>query len=440
MPLFLDRIKTTSFNSVHTKGLFSLHQKQKMKLIVALAILLASLNTTAQDGRQIKLCKGNWVASLALNDAHKLPFNFVVTKETSGYSFSVKNGEEVIMLNKPVRRGDSLYVRFPFFNSELVFAVNSRKSIEGYWVNYNKGSDYKIPFQSTKKRFDLFSFASKKKPKNTIGGKWEVTFQPNTNEVYPALGIFNQDEKINSISGTFLTETGDYRFLQGNIINDSLYLSCFDGSHAFLFKSAIDNDSLHGTFYSGSHWSSSWNARRNENFELKSPDELTYIVDDKKVEFNLKDVAGNPYLFPNHETYDKVVILQVMGTWCPNCLDETMYYKDLYNMYHQQGLEIVSIGYEVGDTFEEHSASIKRLANKLGLDFTFLVGGSATKRLASEHFDMLNQVISFPTSIFIGRDGEVKRVHTGFNGPGTGDYYKKYVENTNSLIQKLLAE
>lgn len=423
-----------------TKKLFSFNQKQGMKFTLALTILLVSIISIGQTSEPIKICKGNWIAELSLNTTDKLPFNFVISKNKKGYSFSVENGEEMIMLNDPVQRGDSLYVRFPFFNSELVFAASSRKSIKGYWINYNKGSDYKIPFSSKKIKSTRFSFASKKKPSKSVDGRWQVTFQPNTNSAYPAVGLFSQEEKINSISGTFLTETGDYRFLEGNIIDDSLFLSCFDGSHAFLFKAKIKNDSLDGKFFSGSHWSSSWIAKRNDTFELINPDELTYIIDNKSVEFNLKDTSGNNYSFPNFDTKNKVVIIQIMGTWCPNCLDETKYYKTLFDNYHDRGLEIISIGYEVDNSFEAQSNSIKRLANKLDLGFTFIVGGKAQKGLASEHFNMLNKIISFPTSIFIGRDGKVKRVHTGFNGPGTGNYYKEYIEKTNSLIELLIAE
>ena len=119
-------------------------------------------------------------------------------------------------------------------------------------------------------------------------------------------------------------------------------------------------------------------------------------------------------------------------------MDETRYYKKLYENYHDQGLEIISIGYEIGDGFEEFSKKIKLLQERLNLPFTFLVGGAAKKDLASKQFSMLNEVISFPTSIFIGKDGSVKRVHTGFNGPGTGSYYIEYEKQTNKLIEELL--
>ena len=168
---------------------------------------------------------------------------------------------------------------------------------------------------------------------------------------------------------------------------------------------------------------------------------MTYLKEQhSRINFQLKDINGGEYSFPNTETEGKVVIIQIMGTWCPNCMDETKYYKELYAKYHAQGLEIISIGYEAAETFDEQAEKIKRLKERHNLDFTFLVGGKANKTLASEQFKMLNEVISFPTSIYIGRDGLVKRIHTGFNGPGTGEYYIEYVEKTNALIESLLAQ
>lgn len=411
-----------------------------MKFILFLTCALVTCYASAQNSPKIALKKGNWIAELSLNSHDKLPFNFVVSKTIDGYSFMVENGEEMIKLNKPEQKGDSLYVRFPFFNSMLVFKADSKRAINGYWVNFNKKGVYKIPFSSKKKRSRRFSLAKRKVMDIDLDGKWEVTFEPNTNSAYPAVGIFSQEKGKSEVSGTFLTETGDYRFLDGNIVGDSVFLSCFDGSHAFLFKAGINDETLNGKFFSGKHWSSSWEGKRNADFELKSPEDLTYIVDDKEVAFNLTDMEGKDFSFPNENYEGKVTIIQVMGTWCPNCLDETIYYKELYDNYHSDGLEIISIAYEVGESTEEYIESVTRLRNKLSLNFTFLIGGSAKKSLASEHFSMLNEIISFPTSIFIGRDGQVKRVHTGFNGPGTGDYYTEYVRNTNSLIENLLAE
>ena len=407
-----------------------------MKLIFIVFFLFFTVVSFSQKGKSIKVKKGKWNARLELNNSDVLPFKIKVKKKNR---ISIINAEESIDLDILKVVNDSIHAHFPYFNSELVF-VSNKKSLSGYFVNYNKGKDYKIPFTAQKSRSSRFSFVNKRAKSINLDGNWEVHFEPNSENTYPALGIFNQADNKNSINGTFLTETGDYRFLEGNTTDDSLYLSCFDGSHAFLFKAKLENDSLYGKFFSGSHWQSEWNAKRNENFKLKSPEELTYLKEDQSVKFDLPTLSGDTLSFPNSDYKDKVVIIQIMGTWCPNCLDESIYYKELHDRYHSRGLEIISVCYEAGKSFDEYVTNVTRLKNKLDLDFTFLIGGNASKGLAAIHFNMLNDILSFPTSIYIGRDGEVKRVHTGFNGPGTGEYYLDYKQNTNALIESLLKD
>lgn len=408
-----------------------------MKYLVILSSILIVNSVFSQNKERICLKQGRWVGSLKLNETDVLPFEMNLEKDGKSMKFTVINGDEMIALDTPKIENDSIHVKFPYFNSELVFSISNRKSIVGYWQNFNKGTDYRIAFSAEKSKETLFNSNDKEKVLS-VEGRWEVAFEPGTESEYPAVGIFEQNGNI--ASGTFLTETGDYRFLAGNAFNDSLYLSCFDGSHAFLFKAAMRDGKLDGKFFSGSHWKSNWNAKRNATIELANPEDITFLKENANVTFELDDLKGESYSFPNKTTEGKVVIIQIMGTWCPNCLDETMYYKSLQKKYKDQGLEIISVCYETGNSFDDYVKNIERLRDKLDLDFTFIVGGNTNKALASEHFNMLNEVISFPTSIFIGRDGEVKRVHTGFNGPGTGEYYTEYVENTNALIEFLLAQ
>lgn len=404
-------------------------------------ILFFSITVLGQKTKLPHLKPGNWTGNLALNSFTNLPFKLEVKKKKSNYTFIVYNGKETIQLQNSQLQNDSIILEFPSFNSKLVLKAKGRKSLNGYWINLNKGVNYTVPCKLTFGYFKRFQnpklYVSTIQPAN-YDGKWESTFEPGTEDAYKALGLFTQT--FNDLEGTFLTETGDYRFLEGNVVADSLYLSCFDGSHAFLFTGKRRNDSIQGKFYSGKHWETDWIAFRNEEFKLAHPDSLTYLVDTNLFSFQLKDLEGKEFHFPNGDYKNKVTIIQIMGTWCPNCMDETRYFKDLYDKYHSNGLEIISIGYEIGNDFSEHAAKVKKLQERLNLDYQLLVGGAANKNLASEHFNMLNQIISFPTSIFIGKDGQIKKVHTGFNGPGTGQYYIDFVNETTLFVESLLKE
>ena len=416
------------------KALFLLFQKQKymFNFLRCCFFFLITLHVTGQNCLP-RLKKGNWSGNLQLNENSRLPFKFVIAKKNKTFVFTIFNGEEKITLIQDQITKDSLKLSFPLFNSTLFLNIKSNSLISGYWQNLNKGVNYKIPCDLTS--FSKTSHSSPLDPVN-FGGKWESTFEPNTVDAYKATGLFNQNKS--AINGTFLTETGDYRFLSGEVNGNTLLLSCFDGSHAFLFTGKMQNDSIYGSFFSGKHWETTWEARKNETFQLTNPDSLTFLVDTTKFHFELKDLQGNKFTFPNDSLEGKITIIQIMGTWCPNCMDETRYFKELKNKYRDQGLEIISIGYEVGDAFEEHSAKIASLQKRLDLDFIFLVGGGANKDLASEHFKMLSHIISFPTAIFIGRDGQIKKIHTGFSGPGTGEHYLNYMKETALLIESML--
>ncbi|HRD38300.1 MAG TPA: TlpA family protein disulfide reductase, partial [Bacteroidia bacterium] len=99
-------------------------------------------------------------------------------------------------------------------------------------------------------------FVTTAKPKVDFTGRYEVTFNAGTSDAYKAVGIFKQSGS--KVTGTFLTETGDYRYLEGAVQNSNMSLSCFDGSHAFLFfmtaanKTGKVNDLEGKVFYSNS--------------------------------------------------------------------------------------------------------------------------------------------------------------------------------------------
>ena len=403
-----------------------------MKISIAYLLLMLS-SATFLHAQKMSLLTGSYSAYLQLNETTQLPVHLTVEKKQKRLILVVHNAEERIELMNGIKKGDTIILPFPSFDSELRFIAYRKKEIRGYWFNYNKGTNYRIPF------FANFNPKTRKKdaPAGDLNGNWETHFSPESADEENALGIIAQNQ--NHITGTFRTETGDYRFLEGSIEGSKFYLSAFDGSHAFLLNGTLKDHHIQGYFYSGKHYSTDFVATYNPNYELRDPDSITTLKpNSQEFHFNLKTVNGTDYSFPNADTRGKVVIIQIMGTWCPNCMDETNYYKELYEKYHSKGLEIISIGYETSDSFEEQAKKILTLKQRKNLDFTFLVGGKASKGIASQQFDMLNEVISFPTSIYIGRDGQVKRIHTGFNGPGTGDVYTQYVEKTNALIESLL--
>ena len=401
-------------------------------LLLFLSVLFLNLSFSQTN----KLEEGRWKIKLIPNDSTSIPFFFDVSTNSNGtYSFSIVNGEEIIEIQNHKFKDDSLYIELPVFDSEFHIQVLDSYNICGKWYNYAKSKDYNIPLVGFKTAEDRFQFKGLKKSVN-FNGKYEVTFS--SDDPWKAIGLFNQ--KKNRITGTFLTETGDFRFLEGNAYGDEIYLSCFDGSHAFVFTGKLEDDTIRGDFYSGNHYHTDWKGFLNKDYELRNPDSITKQKEESQISFELPDLDSIIYSFPAAQKEAKVTIIQIMGSWCPNCMDETKFYKELYEKYKDQGLEIVAIAFETPKDFQSKARMLKKLKNHFDIQYKILVGGDASKKIASDIFPSLNSIISFPTSIFVDKENKVRRIHTGFNGPGTNKHYKEYVQKTYKLIEDLLKE
>lgn len=358
-------------------------------------------------------------------------------KSDAGYQVNLINASEKILLDEIRETGDSIVMVLHIFDADLRVKVREN-SMEGFFYkNFDK--TYKLPFHAT--FGDDFTF-EKKSDQSTadFSGKYAVQFVTDKNDTIVSVGIFTQ--KGNYVEGTFLTPTGDYRYLEGNVMNDKLYLSTFDGNHAFLFIASKKEDgSLVGDYWSGRSAHETWTAIKNENATMPSAESLTYLKEGyDRIDFKFPDVNKN-MVSPSDEKFEnKVLILQIFGTWCPNCMDETKFLTQWYNENKDRGVEILGLAYERKDDFDYASSRVKKMKEKLGVPYDFVIAGTDNKDKASETLPMLNKVLAFPTTIFIGKDGKVKHIRTGFEGPGTGIYYEQFKERFNSIVNELLSE
>ena len=388
-----------------------------------LAILMISC------GKEVNSLKeGPWRATLDLGKGKELPFLLSYTEDNN---LIIYNAEEKIEVTDITIEGDSITIAMPVF--EGVFkGVFSETQITGDFI---KPSLKRIvPFEMKYEDTPRFSFSEK--PEVQMTGNWEVVFSPNTaTDRYISKGIFEQDG--NKLTGTFRTTTGDYRYLEGVVVNDLFKLSTFDGAHAFLFEGKIKDSLLSGTFYSGNHWQEPFTGKRNENYELPAANTLTFLKEGyERFDFSFPDTNGNLISLKDEQFQGKVVLVQIMGTWCPNCLDETKFYTKYVNENKNSDLEIVALAFEYAPTEEKAISSINRLIKGAGVPYPILLAqyGSSSKAKANDKLPMLNHVLSYPTTIFIDKKGEVRRIHTGFNGPATGEIYDEFVIDFDSYI------
>lgn len=379
-----------------------------------------------------------WRGVLDIGQDQSLNFIFDLNLE-SDTPMVIYNGDEHIILSLTdiKRKGDSLRIDMPVFESYFMIHDLGDKW-EGSYKDPGRRGDYTIPFSATpaNRRYDLPHAKRRDLP-----GIWTVRFSPDTEDEYPAMALLEEDGE-GRVTGTFRTETGDYRYLDGMRSGDELVLSTFDGAHAFLFTATITGDSLSGTFFSGNHYQEPWTAVADPEASLGNPDELTYLKEGYDgIEFSFPGLLGDSIRYPDAAYEGKVVVIQILGSWCPNCMDETRLFAEWYDEYHDRGLEIVGLTFERRPDMEDARVAVQKMKDRLGADYDMAIASLTTsKTVAAEKLPMLSAVLSYPTSIWIDRSGEIRKIHTGFNGPGTGTAYEEFVEEYQSLIEEMLEE
>ena len=370
----------------------------------------------------------------------ELPFNFeVIYKDEENFYIEIHNAEERIAVSDIVygrdkaTAKDTIIINFPVFDT-YIKAIYEDDLMEGDWyVNYR--DNYSIPFKAYFGQAHRFS-TLKRKPVMDISGKWDVKFEVGTEDEYPAIGEFVQ--KGNKVTGTFMTETGDYRYLEGTIQNNKIFLSTFDAAHAFLFEAKIlEDQSMIGSFKSGKHYTSTWAATKNDNAQIGNAFELTTSqIEDKVFDFTFDGLDGSKVSLSDEKFKDKIKLVKISGTWCPNCKDESMYLKDYLKNNPSDDIEVIEVAFERYKNEDKAKEILKRYASKLDLPFTMLYGGYADKAITSEKFPQISRVLSYPTLIFVDKSNKIKHVHTGFAGPATSDF-PAFDTKFKSLIKDL---
>ncbi len=397
-----------------------------LKFLIPLLIVVNCLPADAQEQEYARATIGT--------PGGELPFLLLIKNNPNGKVAEVLNGDEHIVAEKFILKADSFSIRLPVFNTLISGIVGDKNVMTGTFEDFTRTGAYILPFAATPGENYRF-IKNPLPPKNNISGRYTAVFQDETASD-TTVGIFTQQK--NHLSGTFLTTTGDYRFLEGDVSADSFYLSAFDGSHVFLIKGKIEDDgSLTGDFWSGKHYHAHLTAVKNENAHLPDARNLTHLKPGyEKIDFSFPDENGNTISLADAQFKNKAVIVQISGTWCPNCMDETSYMHEIEEKYKGKDLAIIDLSFERQPDPENFKQSVARLRSHFGIQYTVLNAG--LPKTASAALPMLDHVMGFPTTIILNKQHQVAEIYTGFNGPATGELFLQHQQEFESLLDSLL--
>lgn len=401
-----------------------------MKKITLLLVLISLFFINFSFAQDNQLKNGIWKGVFTIQDTLQFPFYFKVENQNV---ITILNGKDRVELLDFKNQNDSIKVYFRNYPNFLLFKKHSSNNIAGYFMDSENHTPvyFSAKYAATKIPKPKITIQVKK----SVAGKWKTTFRINSNRPYTALGQF--DQYANLVNGTFMTKSGDARFLNGIFNQNILKLYAFDGSAVKLYVAQLNKDTLIGKYYSGNHYQTNWMAVRDSSFELANPLNTTKATTDS-IQLTFNTLNGEKFIYPNPELKGKVIIFQIMGTWCPNCMDETNYFKTLYKKYHKDGLEIIAIAYENSSKLPEQIQRVKRFSKYKNIPYPILIGGSVKNQEVSKDFYFLNKFQGYPTSIFINRNGKIAQIYTGFKGPGTGTVYLELKQATDTFIRQLL--
>jgi thiol-disulfide isomerase/thioredoxin len=261
-------------------------------------------------------------------------------------------------------------------------------------------------------------------------------FNPDEKNIFDSQMIINQ--KSQNINGTVRTETGDYGYMEGVVRGNRFSMSNFNGYRAYMMDGYLNKDTLSGYLYTGNYNAVPFKGFKDAGFELPDPYGLTKMKDGyNEFKFSFENTEGQIVSNSDKKFDKKITLIQLMGSWCPNCLDESRYLSKLVEKFDD--IMLVSIAFEFAKNKEQALNNLKKLKNRLNINYDLLLAqyGSSDKSIALEKLESLDTLISYPTLIVVDKNKKVRRIHTGFNGPATGIKYEDFKKDFEELIVSL---
>lgn len=416
----------------HTQGYASKEVKVRDG---ALSVQLDKQSASGPTVALASLLPGQWRGVFHVRSGVDVPFNFEVSPNGRDLNVSLINGEEKFATGVLGINGDSAVIPLALFDNELAFTANGN-NLSGVLRRQDKRGT-PLAFDATKAGHFRF-VETGTPPVKDISGKYDVVFTSANGKEEKAVGVFQQEG--NRVRATFLRVTGDSRYLDGIIEGSDIQLSAFIGSGPSYYRATVQGDGTLKGENVNARGAQPFTATPNANAALPDVYALTRLKPAARFAFSFPDASGNIVTNTDKRFAGKPLIVTIGGTWCPNCMDEAAFLAPWYAQNKARGVEVVALQYERDTKPATIQQAFDRFGKRYNIQYPLLVGGVADKQAVVASLPSLENFISFPTTFFIDRKGVVRKIHTGFSGPATGEEYRKFIKEFNETVDELIAE
>jgi len=385
---------------------------------------------------------GVWRGTIRNNSGEEVAFTLEVKREGDGIVGALLNGDDRTVSTSGSFEGDTLKLRYDFYDAELIAVIAGDELGGGFKRQWQKQT---LPRKLRAKRVIGSAASNQSDSSNSsqdISGEWvmRVGEEPKVN--YWRAAFRRQGSETR---GTIIPVSGDWGEMTGSFENNQLTLNRFDGINCRVFKATLTPQGTlegfvdFGLFDPKRKVVAERLTAENRSSVASLPDPNNYTRMKNPAEpfrFSFPDTDGKTVSSTDDRFKNRVVIVTITGSWCPNCYDEAPVLQEFYDRYRDRGLEVVALAFEYTGDAARDTKQVKAFAKHLDVKYPVLYAGGIDD--AEKNLSQLVNFGAYPTAIYIGRDGLVKYIHAGFEGKATGERFIRLKTEMGALIEELL--
>ena len=380
---------------------------------------------------------GLWHAELIPSAGHEVFFDLKIVAKGARLSAALVNDRAEVAFTSASWNGTTLTLELANYDAKIVAEMKGGR-LEGGYTRVVAAGLAEVPFRASLKARPPVAAS---KSSASLDGSWGVEMIDGK-KTERLTGVLRQEGS--AVTGTFLSTTGDYGSLHGTFDGEELVLTVFDGVHVYRFDAELLPDgTLAGEYRSRTNPPVPWRGRRLDaasagsflpgSFDIVKPRNpaAPYVV-------AFPDLEGRIVSTSDSRFAGKPMLVAFMGTWCPNCADEAPFLRELEKRYGPRGLAVLSLSFEYTDDVERNRRQVKRFVERFGTTHPILLAGTTKDAAASPATLPLEGWEGYPTTLFLDRQHRIVKIHSGFDGPATGERFTKLKKEIEGLVEMLL--
>ena len=372
-----------------------------------------------------------WFGTLQLPET-TIPFHMELDLSGPKPAGAFIVGAEKTPIPEISRSENALTFSFSEYGAEMRGSWDGKK-LEGDYLRHRATGTKSFPFSASPNLEEV------QREQTAPTGDYQVVFEGQTPEEATTVASIGKVGPV-GYQGTFIAPDGDYGLLEGSPTQDGIQLHRFTGWQGITIELKREGADWSGMVHAV-HLDKplSFKLQPRNDSAAAGGEQVRMKNPNAPFAFACTSLTGETIRNTDERFKGKALAVDIMGTWCHNCMDESPVLEELYKQYGKDGFEVVGLSFEIKEDAELGKKNLTLFRDRFKLTYPLLYCGSlddanVEKQLKSQ----LDNFVAYPTTLFINKKGKMQTIHQGFQGPGTGDRYPLQVKKLHNLAEQTL--